>query len=305
VNPFVSPTVFEPGDAALGRPPLPPGRSVELDGRGTTFVREVAGPPGAPTVILLHGWTVTGALNWFRLYKPISEFANVISIDHRGHGQGIRPNKPFKLRDAADDVVALADVLGLDKVVLVGYSMGGPIAQLVARHYPHRVSGLVLSATWASGPSDARSNRLLRLSGVAGRGLSHLSHERQLKMVNYGFKKVSGTDPTDRPSWFVNEVAAASMPMVVQAGTELTRFDSRAWLHELAMPAGIVITTHDRAVPPGRQHELASLLPHADLGFAPVDHDGCITEADRYNPGFLKVLKQVMRVDSGSGRPAH
>jgi len=49
-----------------GAPPfLATGRAVTLPGRGTTFVREVAGPPGAPTVMLLHGWTATAGLNWF------------------------------------------------------------------------------------------------------------------------------------------------------------------------------------------------------------------------------------------------
>ncbi|MET0577730.1 MAG: hypothetical protein ABW122_03670, partial [Ilumatobacteraceae bacterium] len=48
---------------AAARPALPPGRHVWLAGRGRTFVREVAGPPGAPVVMLLHGWTATADLN--------------------------------------------------------------------------------------------------------------------------------------------------------------------------------------------------------------------------------------------------
>jgi pimeloyl-ACP methyl ester carboxylesterase len=47
------------------------GHDVELPGRGRTFVREVAGPPGAPTVILLHGWTATADLNWFTCFAPL------------------------------------------------------------------------------------------------------------------------------------------------------------------------------------------------------------------------------------------
>ena len=45
------------------------GRRVELPGRGTTFVREVPGPPGAPTVLLLHGWLASGGLNWFQAFE--------------------------------------------------------------------------------------------------------------------------------------------------------------------------------------------------------------------------------------------
>ncbi|MFM7890740.1 MAG: alpha/beta hydrolase, partial [Actinomycetota bacterium] len=52
---------------------FPQGHEVELIGRGRTFVREVAGPRGAPTVILLHGWTATADLNWFTCFEPLGE----------------------------------------------------------------------------------------------------------------------------------------------------------------------------------------------------------------------------------------
>ena len=53
----------------------------------------------------------------------------------------------FRLEDCADDVVALADELGVRSFIPVGYSMGGPIAQLVWKRHPSRVEGMVLCAT--------------------------------------------------------------------------------------------------------------------------------------------------------------
>jgi 3-oxoadipate enol-lactonase len=120
---------------------------MELPGRGTTFVRHVEGPPGAPTLVLLHGWTATADLNWFTTYHPLGRQYRVIAIDHRGHGRGIRSKKAFRLEDCADDAVAVCDVLGIERFVPVGYSMGGPIAQLIWRQHPERVAGLVLCAT--------------------------------------------------------------------------------------------------------------------------------------------------------------
>ena len=95
------------------RPPLPPGRPVDLPGRGTTFVREQAGPPGAPTLLLLHGWTATGDLNWCTAFPALGRRWRVISIDHRGHGRGIRDGRAFSLEDCADDAAALLAVLGV------------------------------------------------------------------------------------------------------------------------------------------------------------------------------------------------
>ena len=150
-------SAFEPGDRSIGRPPLPPGQALELPGRGTTYVHHVAGPADAPTIILLHGWTVTGALNWFRTFEPLSKKFNVVTLDHRGHGRGIRSQERFRLEDVADDVAALAELLGLDSAIVAGYSMGGTVAQLAARRHPDLVSGLVLSATWSRMPPNPPS----------------------------------------------------------------------------------------------------------------------------------------------------
>src|SRR5450755_3608200 len=65
-----------------GLQPSPPARLVELPGRGTTYVHEVHGPTGAPTVVLLHGWTVTAALNWFGCFEPLGRHFNVVALDH-------------------------------------------------------------------------------------------------------------------------------------------------------------------------------------------------------------------------------
>ena len=83
------------------------GRRIELPGRGTTFVREVPGPPGAPTVLLLHGWIASGGLNWFTTFEPLGEHFRVLAIDHRGHGRGIRSWRRFTLADCADDAADL------------------------------------------------------------------------------------------------------------------------------------------------------------------------------------------------------
>ena len=93
-------------DSALAEPPLPLGERIELPGRGTTFVRHVEGPPGAPTVLLLHGWIASGGLNWFNAFGPLSERFSVVAPDLRGHGRGLRTRRRFRLADCADDVAA-------------------------------------------------------------------------------------------------------------------------------------------------------------------------------------------------------
>lgn len=290
---FQTPTQFLPGDRAIGRPELPIGQPVELPDRGSTLLRQVEGPPGAPTVLLLHGWTVTAALNWFRVYRPLSEQCNVVSFDQRGHGEGIRSKEPFRLRHLVDDAIAVLDSLDVDRAIVAGYSMGGTVAQLLARHHPDRVSGLVLAATWSHGPSWPMQNQMLRGSSVAGRALRTIPRQRQVQAVRSVWGRLAPTSPDDRPPWFVNEVTAGSFPHMIEAGRELARFDSRRWLPELDQPAGVMITTQDQVVPPSRQHRLASRLPNATLRHVPMDHDGCATEPGHFVPAFVELVEAV------------
>src|SRR3954452_10889132 len=130
-----------------GRPPIPYGRRIELPRRGTTFIRELPGPPGAPTLLLLHGWVATAGLNWFHNFEPLSEHFRVIAPDLRGHGRGLRDRNVFRLAECADDCAATLVELDTGPVIAVGYSMGGPIAQLLWRRHRDLVDGLVLCAT--------------------------------------------------------------------------------------------------------------------------------------------------------------
>jgi 3-oxoadipate enol-lactonase len=139
----------EPGPPVA--PPLPPGRTVVLPGRGEVFVRD-SGPPGetAAAVLLLHGWTLSADLNFFALYDQLAGY-RVIALDHRGHGRGMRSRQAFTLEDCADDAAALLDLLGVSPAVVVGFSMGGAVAMLLWSRHRKRVGSCWPPRPWSGG----------------------------------------------------------------------------------------------------------------------------------------------------------
>ncbi|MGD9796746.1 MAG: alpha/beta fold hydrolase [Acidimicrobiia bacterium] len=271
-------------------PPLPPGRKVVLPGRGTTFVRELAGPPGAPTILLLHGWTGTADLNWFAAYEPLAARFRVVTLDHRGHGRGIRNGRRFRLADCADDAAAQLDVLGIDRVVACGYSMGGPIASLLWRRHRHRVEGLVLCATAArfarSRAGRARLDLLGSLGAAAQLVPTPLATAATARIVG-GVNIRRGLGP-----WVSEELLLADGRTLLQAGGELGRWDARPWIGEVDVPASVVVTTEDPLVPPDEQRWQAGAVG-ATVHDVAGHHTVCLGMPERFVPALLAATADV------------
>lgn len=270
---------------------LPPGRILDLEGRGTTFVRELSGPPGAPTLLLLHGWTATSDLTWFMCYEALGARYRVIALDHRGHGRGIRSATPFRLTDCADDAAAVCDAVGVTDVIPVGYSMGGPVAQLMWRRHPDLVSGLVLCATSAIFNTTARERALFSaVRGVAS--VSRLAPPPLRAMT--ALRILTGRGDRDLRQWAHGELARHDWLSIVQAGREIGRFDSRRWTRNLDVPAALVATTTDEIVPIGRQLALAGALPAATLHEVPGGHAACIDQPELFVAALLAACDSVV-----------
>lgn len=272
--------------------PLPDERPLTLAGRGRLHLREMEGPPGAPTVLLLHGWTVTADLNWFATYAALAERFRVLAIDHRGHGRGIRSRRPFRLDDCADDAAAVAAEVGVDRLIPVGYSMGGPVAQLMWRRHPDLVAGLVLCATARSFDSpDIRSrlwfSSLLGLSVASRVTPVHLRRQLAGNLIR---RRLQGGELAD---WGTAEMEQNDPTAVLEAGWALGRFRSHDWIGGVDVPTAVVVTALDQVVSPRRQRELAGAIPGAEVVEVPGDHGACVTDAPRFVPALLHACTTV------------
>jgi len=99
-------------------------------------------------VVLLHG-TGCDSMDWGPVVRCLSGETRVVTMDFRGHGESSMPADHFTLEDLAQDVLMLGIKLGLEKMLLVGHSLGGMVA-LDAARLSKDVAGLVLLEGWTS-----------------------------------------------------------------------------------------------------------------------------------------------------------
>ncbi|HWD75924.1 MAG TPA: alpha/beta fold hydrolase [Solirubrobacteraceae bacterium] len=265
---------------------LPPARTVLVPDRGEFFLRDTGGD--GPPVLLLHGWMVSADLNWCGAYDELADAGyRVLALDHRGHGRGLRAMTPFRLTDCAADAAAALRRLDTGPATIVGYSMGGVIAQLMARDHRDVVSGVVLSGT-SQHFQDPQTRRVWRWMGAVGLMLGLAPRW----FYTAGLRQ-QGIALNERTAWWLSELMRHQARDVAEAGRELGRFDSRPWLHGMArIPAAVVMTTRDTAVAPRKQRELAEAIG-AQVFEADIDHLEVTTRAAEFNPPLLSAVAAV------------
>jgi 3-oxoadipate enol-lactonase len=263
----------------------PPARTLTVPEVGELFLRDTGGD--GPPVMLLHGWTASADLNWWGCYEDLRAAGyRVLAIDHRGHGRGLRTDETFTLEACASDAAAAIEMLGCAPAAIVGYSMGGAVAQLLARNHPQAVSGMVLSGT-AQHWQDPRLRRYWHVMGPLSLALAIAPRLSWRWGLAY-----AGIRRSPKTAWMMAEMIRHSARDIAEAGRELGRFDSRAWLPELTVPSAVVVTTNDDVVPPSKQRELAAAL-RATIFEAPINHVEITARPQLYNAALLDAIAEV------------
>jgi 3-oxoadipate enol-lactonase len=255
---------------------MPEGRLLDLPGRGTTFMRVAAGPAGSSTVLLLHGLMATADLNWSLAIPALAKRFNVLAPDLRGHGRGLR-TKRFSAEECADDLAAVVRSLDVGQVIVVGYSLGGLVAQVFVQRHPELVMGLVLCAT--AGKFDVPTGKgPMRLLERLARSVPE-SLRRAVMLAMLAPK----SSDSDRGRWLMTEVGRHDTRALLDAIVEASRFDSGSWLGGSTCRAAVIVMQDDRVVSVEAQRDLARVLNRGFTFEIEGDHFACLKRPDEFN----------------------
>jgi 3-oxoadipate enol-lactonase len=274
---------------------------LELPGRGVTRVWEHPGPPGAPTLMLVHGVTLTAELNWSGVMEPLGAKFRVIAMDLCGHGESFAPKGRFSLELCADDLAQVARMRGVDQLAAVGYSMGGLVAQLLYRRHRSLVTGLALCGTarnFRGSPLEKMTALMLpaMMATVSWNPLYQKVGADLLGSTLIG----DAPDPKTR-DWARAQMRRTSMSTALSAIQAVSVFTSHDWAAGIDVPTAVIVPTRDRVVNPRRQRKLAAAIPGSMTYEIDGDHGVFLNEPEKL-AGILMDACSWLDLSGQSGR---
>jgi len=149
---------------------IEPGVRLFVDIEGPGLVPDGAQMREKPTLVLLHGGPGYDHSSFKPIFSQLTDVAQVVYVDHRGHGRSSRrPAAEWTLDTFADDVVRLCDALGIVKPIVLGQSFGGFVAQRYLARHPTHPAKVVLSSTSHHLGLARKLDMFERLGGPAAR----------------------------------------------------------------------------------------------------------------------------------------
>ncbi len=268
------------------------GRMVAVDGLGIHVVERGNGPP----LFVLHGGPGMES-NYFRPYlEPLEDDFRLVYIDQPGQGLSERlpPGVPYSMPGAVAALDRLRAQLGFDRIVLLGHSYGGFIAQLYALAHPDRLTALILVDTAPSYEYNPEANQNIQRFGTSEqrRVVPGLSNDERIRRVFALY-----FDPPDQAAAdaFMDKVIlSAEAWRQLIATREFRTFDTRPRLGEIRTPTLVVVGENDLITTARQARIIAASIPGARLQVFPnTGHNPFVEEPAAFNAAVRAFVRQV------------
>jgi pimeloyl-ACP methyl ester carboxylesterase len=252
---------------------------------------------GDPTLIFLHYWGGS-ARTWTSVVRLLEPNLRCIAYDQRGWGSSDAPLDGYHLQNLADDAAMLIRTLGLKRYVLVGHSMGGKVAQLLASQRPVGLEALVLVAPASPLPQH--------LPEEARQAQLHAYDSRETALAAIDFLTVRRPDDATVEQLLQDSLAGS--PAAKRAWPTIAAYeDISAQVNNIAVPTLLLAGDQDRQDPVELQRrETLPLIENARLEIIPdcghlipVDQPSAMANAIA---SFCTLLKRGRQLENKPGR---
>jgi 3-oxoadipate enol-lactonase len=203
---------------------------------------------------------------WEPQLAALSTRFQVIAYDHRGHGGSPAPPGPYILEDLAEDVLALLDDYNVELAHVVGLSLGGMVAQLIAARQPHRVDRLALLCT-AAYYTDRRP-WTERAATTRARGTEAIADAVVERWLTPRYRR----DHPEETARLQEMVASIDNEGYAGCCEAIAGMDLRPDLPRISAPTLVIAGAEDPAVPPERMRELAAEISGSRFVIVPGAH---------------------------------
>ena len=233
-----------------------------VDVEGLGLVPEGPAMRSRPTLVLLHGGEIDHS--WFKpRFSVLTDVAQLVYVDHRGFGRSdMGTPRAWTLQRWGDDVHELCDVLGIDRPVVLGSSLGGTIAMAYASRHPDHPRGLILASTTARRNVAPQLDAYERLGGKGARRIAEAFLVDRDPTAQQDW--VDTCAPLNaRYSWSADELARIEDCAAVMdhwGRGEGRTFDLRADLRNVRCPTLLIAGRDDPLAPPAAMIEIAESL---------------------------------------------
>jgi pimeloyl-ACP methyl ester carboxylesterase len=281
---------------------VPQVQRITIHGHDRAFVKVGPAVGTAPVLLLLHGLACDHT-TWLPVIDRLARHYTVIAPDLLGHGQSAKPRADYSVGGYANGMRDLLTVLGIDKVTVVGHSLGGGVAMQFAYQFPERTERLVLVSPGGLGPEVTPLIRAVTLPGFSQAmavttlpGLRHVGKAAMHGLHRTGLRATrdlteiatihdSFRDPRTRAA--IRHVVRA----VVDLKGQLITVVDRAYLTE-AMPMMVVWGREDMVIPVKHAESVAAIAPGAVVEI--FDDSGHFPHKD-HPERFVKVVREFIR----------
>jgi 3-oxoadipate enol-lactonase len=229
---------------------------------------------------------------WDRQEAFFCNSFNILRFDSRGHGQSSVPEHPYGLGDAALDILALLDHLGIAKASFCGISLGGMVGQWLAVHAPQRFSSFCICNSAAKiGTSDIWNQRI---AAVTSQGMASIIPVVLERWYTPQFR-IENPDMVDTTSDMLSRINPQGYALACAAIRDM---DQRASVGSIRAPMLVVYGDQDSVTPPGDAHFLLNQIASSEALCLSAAHLSNIEAANAFNAGVLSFLKQVQGRDN-------